>query len=296
MINKIVSITVTYNPDMKTLLSHLNSIEEQVSKIILVDNNSNNIDQIVDVIEHKVSVEIIRQSKNVGLATAQNIGIRAAIESGAEYFILFDQDSVVSSNFVSGLETTYIELIKNGVKVGAVGPSFYDPTDGTIYPPTNYVGPFIRQTTLTSATAVSFLIASGCFVSKSAFMNVGEMKDDLFIDYIDVEWSFRAKKFGYSVFMTNRSSMSHTIGDARKKIFGRTISVHSPLRRYYLIRNSFFMIRQSYIPLGYKVRELVFNGLRFLLSVLFSEKKIETIKYSFYGFFHGIFNRLGPFS
>ena len=60
---------------------------------------------------------------------------------------------------------------------------------------------------------------------------------------------------GFVLFATSSSRMSHLIGDARIRFFGRTISKHSPLRRYYLTRNSFKIVSLSHIPIAYKIRE-----------------------------------------
>ena len=88
--------------------------------------------------------------------------------------------------------------------------------------------------------------------------------------------------------------MAHTVGESRVSILGRTISIHSPLRRYYLIRNSFFMLRQSFIPLGYKFREVCFNFLRFLIGLILSKERKKFIYYAFWGVSDGIAGIFGP--
>lgn len=295
MNEKIHSVTVTFNPVLDVLFNHIYSLKNQVEKLIIVDNGSDNIDDIVSMVNSINNVLLVFQNENVGLAKAQNIGVETSISLGAEYFILFDQDSVVDEYFVTGLKLAYDDLSSKGVLVGAVGPSFYDSVSNDLYPPTKYWGPFIRNVNLGLATSVSFLIASGCFIPKQSFLAIGAMREELFVDYIDVEWSFRARSLGYIVVMTNQAKMSHAIGDSRISIFGRTVSVHSPLRRYFLIRNSFYMLRLSYVSFGYKVREIIFNVIRFVISLIFSANKVQTIRYSAKGFFHGVLNKYGPY-
>ena len=124
--------------------------------------------------------------------------------------------------------------------------------------------------------------------------HIGYMLEDSFIDYIDVEWSLRAKKFGYKLFITSKSSMAHSIGDKRISFFGRTISCHSPLRRYYLVRNSFKMLRLPYVPIGYKIRETIFNILRVLIGFATSTDKKRFTKYTVVAFKDGVSGKFGP--
>lgn len=102
---------------------------------------------------------------------------------------------------------------------------------------------------------------------------VGLMRDELFIDYIDIEWCLRTASNGYSLYAIPDAKMSHTIGDERKLFLGREVSIHSPLRRYYLARNSIYMMRLSYVPIGYKFREAIFSTIRTIMFVACVDKK-----------------------
>ncbi|MFQ2553070.1 glycosyltransferase family 2 protein [Aeromonas caviae] len=286
---KISSVTVTYNPEVDLLVEQLNSLKDQVDFIIVVDNGSINVSDIESIIKNYRAV-LVKINENKGLSYAQNVGIARAIDDGSQYLLLLDQDSILQQNFVKNICDIYIES-----GVGILGPVFYDPNNLELYKGTNYIGPFIRTTKIGRTTDVTYVIASGSFFSTDVFKKVGPMNEELFVDYIDVDWSLRAKMLGYRVAMTNVAKMSHTIGDARIKLFGRTISVHSPLRRYFLVRNSFFMIRQPYIPLGYKIRESIFNFIRVFISLYTSKEKKITLSMSFQGIKDGVRGNYGPY-
>ena len=209
---------------------------------------------------------------------------------GAEYLLLLDQDSVLGSNFISAMSKVYSQY-----SVGILGPSFYDPHTNEFYWGTNYIGPFIKRTQIQEITDVTYVIASGSFFSSEVYKNVGKMEEELFVDYIDVEWALRAKKAGYRVAMTNQASMAHTIGDSRLNLLGRKISIHSPMRRYFLVRNSFFMIRKSYIPIGYKIREVFLNLVRAMISLVVNKDKKKTFAMILYGVIDGVSGKFGPF-
>ncbi|PSW30383.1 rhamnosyltransferase [Photobacterium phosphoreum] len=285
----IISVTVTYNPDCNCLEKQLQSLKNQISTSFVVDNGSSNIEQIEKLV-NKFDYQLIKLDRNMGLSFAQNRGIEAAIRYGADYLLLLDQDSILNDNFVCEMKSVYDKY-----NVGVLGPSFYDPENNQYYPGTNYIGPFIKRTPISIITDVTYVIASGSFFSASVYRAVGKMEEDLFVDYIDVEWSLRAKSLGYKVAMTNTASMSHTIGDSRLNILGRKISVHSPMRRYFLVRNSFFMIRKSYIPTGYKIREVIFNFIRSLISLCVNEDRLLTMKMILSGIKDGLLGRFGPY-
>ncbi|VFS57087.1 rhamnosyltransferase [Leminorella grimontii] len=188
-----------------------------------------------------------------------------------------------------------VSLLIKGESVAAVGPIFYDPISNKLYPATVYCGPFIRRIDPTDIIDATFIIASGCLIRTSVLEDIGLMKGDLFIDYIDVEWSLRAKNMGYRVFISPKAKMAHSIGDRRISVFGRQISVHSPIRRYYLLRNSFYMVRLPYVPFGYKLRESVFNFLRLLFGYFSSENRKDYLYYAYHGIKDGIRGKFGAF-
>jgi rhamnosyltransferase len=65
-----------------------------------------------------------------------------------------------------------------------------------------YKGPFIEQNIPSNKPVeASFLIASGCLISLDVIKNVGYMDEGLFIDYVDVEWSFGLNQWLFCIFL-----------------------------------------------------------------------------------------------
>ena len=281
---KSAAIIVTYNPEIKPLKILVELLGKQVNQIIIIDNNSNNYNELV-FLESKCHV--IYNDTNLGLATAQNMGIKLAIED-ADYLILFDQDSSIPDNYVELQIKCYESLIKKGEMIAAVGPKFTDESSGYVYPATIYQGPFIKRVPVADEPVeATFIIASGCLIPKEVIENVGYMKDIFFIDFVDIEWCMRAKSMGYKSFINPFALMQHNIGDARISIFGRLISLHSDFRKYYIYRNGIFMIKLKYVPFGYKLRLFIFNIIRTILGIITSKDKIATSKVSFKGWIAG---------
>lgn len=291
---KVFSISITYNPDITLLDRQINSLYNQVQCVIIVDNGSLNLDELSEYLLNKQTDTnqnfiIIYNDKNMGLGYAQNIGIKEAIRNDASDILLLDQDSVLKGNFTAELFEARKELQYKNIKVGAIGPIYYSEVTNQVYPITKFWGPFIKRIEpSTKPEEASFLIASGCLINTDVLKDVGLMNEDLFIDCIDVDWSFRAQAKGYKLYASPKAKMMHTIGEKRMNIIGRSIAIHSPMRRYYIFRNSVFLVRSKNIPLGYKLREITFNTLRLIVYFSVSRERLKYLKYSFNGFKDGL--------
>lgn len=289
---KIYAIIVTFNPDISLLGRQLNSLTGQVSSIVLVDNASKNRQSIIDLLLKEFpSAKMIQNDENNGLGCAQNRGIIEAKKTGASDVVLLDQDSVPNVDCISHLIQARSVLQSSNINVGAVGPVYYNEITKNVYPISQYYGPFInRIVPIDKPTKASFLIASGCLINLSDLEEIGFMNEELFIDYIDIEWSFRAQARGFELFAVPNALMIHAIGDNSFAVAGREISNHSPLRRYYLCRNSIRMIKDKNVPFGYKLRELVLNLIRLFMFFVFSNDRSKYLRYSFQGFLDGFKN------
>lgn len=294
---KIAAIIVLYNPNIELLIKQFESVCNQVEDVIYVDNASSNYDDFITAIGNnrkKHNIHIIKNDINMGLGYAHNQGIQEAKKIDAFAVLVLDHDSVLKPNFVYELTNSIKILYKSGVKVAAVGPIYINESTEEQYPITSYVGPFIKRLKPSKLPVeASVLISSGSLIPIDVLHQVGGMNEDLFIDYIDIEWSFRARSKGYKLYAIPSAIMNHQIGDNRISIFGRMVSIHSPLRRYYLSRNSIYMLKCPYVSVGYKLRELTFNALRMLVFALISDNRMLYIKYSLKGVFDGIKGKYG---
>lgn len=299
MASTVFSVSITYNPDIELLDRQIDSLLDQVQCIVIVDNGSRNVEFLKEYLERKQREVnhifiVVYNAKNMGLGYSQNAGIKVAINKGATDVLLLDQDSVLQGGFIKNLIETRAQLEAEHVRIGAMGPVYYNERTNQTYPITKYWGPFIQKLkTKEKAVEVSYLISSGCFISTNVIKDIGLMNEDLFIDCIDIDWSFRAQARGYKLYASPKAIMMHIVGEERLSIGGRSIAVHSPLRRYYLFRNSVFMVRSENIPLGYKVREIVFNTLRLVVYFSVSKDRMKYLKYGISGFRDGLSGKGG---
>jgi rhamnosyltransferase len=105
------------------------------------------------------------------------------------------------------------------------------------------------------------------------------VREELFIDLIDVEWGLRAKSRGYKSFVLPKAMLDHKLGNDKFKIFGMVFPIH--------------LYGKDYISLNWKLIDLVRNIFRFFFYVLLIKPRIHYLKMALLGIFHGLFERMG---
>lgn len=289
----ICTLIVTYNPDMHKLKNLISSLlDVNGVRIIIVDNNSNNISSIKEIGKISNLVKIESLSENKGIAYAQNVGIQYAIEETSEFILFFDQDSVIDSEFIRKLYLDFCELIGRNIKLAAIGPRFIDEKNNFYFPALrlNKFGLIDKFSieNIIEPMEVSVLISSGTLVSVDALKEIGLMREEFFIDFVDTEWCFRALGKGYKIYVSGNAIMKHSIGDETIQLFNFKIPVHSGFRRYYRIRNLFFMWKMPYIPRQLTAKLMVSNIFHQFLLFLLKDKKMDYIKYYYKAVLDGI--------
>lgn len=259
----VTAVIVTYNPEEDLLQRQKVSLAGQVDKIIYVDNNSEST-KLIDSFSGD-NETVIRNPINYGLAKAQNQGIECACQYGADFVLLFDQDSVPPSDFVECLMKCYENQTKIH-HVALVGPAIRNMLRGSVENERGVIfkGMTIKKIPVENATEVTYCIASGSLIPMTALKEVGLMKEELFIDGLDIEWCLRARSNGYKIYQTNNTYLDHCLGDGSTD----RIKSHSPIREYYIMRNSIWMIKQNYFPIGYRVRRLLLPCGRLMQSLV----------------------------
>lgn len=278
---KLISIIISYNPNYSSISNLAEQLTKSCEEVIIIDNNSEQ--ELSKSLLQLSKCIVLRLSDNFGIAFAQNMGIKKAIELGASHILFFDQDSKISNNFVDDLISDYKKISVENTKIAAIGPRFIDENKGFYFPALRFnkhgLIDKISVENISSPVEVSFLISSGTLVSVEALNDIGLMREEFFIDFVDTEWCFRALSKGYKIYMSERAVMKHSIGDDTLKIYKFNIPVHSGFRRYYRIRNLFFMWKMPYIPKVLIVKLMITNFIIQILLFLIKDKKKDYLKF-----------------
>ena len=280
---------MTYNPDLPHLLKFCRELSAQFMEVLFIDNNSANKNEFSELTSLFSNVKIIFNEENIGLATAQNLGVRYAFDMQVPGIVIFDQDSFIEHRFLETMVNDFNTLVADGNNVACIGPSIIDKQSGHRYPISRYRGFFLKRYVLQpdEIAECSYIISSGSLTSIVALKDVGFFLDKLFINYIDVEWCFRAISKKYKVYTTNNVSLIQDVGLYRKSILGREIPVHNPIRRYYASRNSVIMLFLDHVSWGYKLREIVFNPIRVVFDCMIEGNTWLRLNYFFKGLYDG---------
>ncbi len=241
---------------------------------IIVDNASKE--------DFSAPCHLIKLDSNYGIAKAQNRGIKYALRQNAEAIIFFDQDSSIADELF--IKKLYQPILDK--KASITAPVFTDLARGFIYSIVD-IDKHGKRTKYYPAIddapfKVSNVISSGTMVDVQALTEIGYMVDELFIDYVDTEWCLRAYNKGFDILVIPNARMTHSIGDKTLKLGAFYVPKHSPFRRYYRIRNAFYLLRQAYIPKRLAYREISFAIIHQM--ILIAVAKGERLAYisSFY--------------
>ena len=287
----IFSIVVLYKTDLnifkQILAAHLNNF----SNAILVNNS-----QEVSLESLKsTKVTIINNQTNIGLAAALNVGIIEAKKQGAKMVALFDQDSHIPANYSRDM----MQYINNyhGSKPIAVYSSIYH--NHVVDERAKLINfkPFrlIRESVIEDQNYAHphYMITSGSVIPISVFDDVGLMREELFIDFVDIEWCLRARAKGYNIVAINKVIIDHHLGDYAVNIMGHHYPIHSPIRMYYYFRNSIYLYRLGGIDWNWRFVDSSRNLFRFLFYMLFVKNRPTYFKYIIKGYYHGFINKMG---
>jgi len=229
----------TFNPCIDRLEKCLNSIFTQVDKLIVIDNNSGNKFEINNICKEK-NIEVIFLEENLGIAKAQNIVWGLAIENKSEFIIFSDQDTIFPEEAIQKL----VACLRLQPKCAAIAPVFRDinasrPLEYSVNI-FEYPYKFILEDT--DVRIVSHVISSGMVVRNDVVHTVGMNREELFIDWVDSEWCWRAHLKGFNILQTGAVTLEHILGENRIEIGNKKITRHKLFRSYYKIRNAIIIM------------------------------------------------------
>lgn len=289
----ITAVIAAYNPSLDQLIALVMALEAQVSNMVIIDDGSSF--DVKREFERRYSgnkVYFVNSGVNSGIAAAQNVGILHARKLGSDFLVLFDQDSLPDPGMVFRLVDEYSRLKSAGENIAALGPS-YQSSENT--PFRRVVGLRIRRLKCSpgSVVKVDYLIASGCLIPMWVLDDVGLMNEQLFIDYVDIEWGLRASSFGYVSYGVCDAKMAHVIGQSSVTFFGQVFAMHSPSRRYYMTRNGVWLCIYGDFPFSIKFAQLFSLLVRSIFCFLYSKNRLLDARMILKGVRDGLLGRLG---
>ncbi|MGR0320256.1 glycosyltransferase [Agromyces sp. ZXT2-3] len=243
---RVVAVVPTFHPDDR-VVDNLRSLASQVDELIVVDDGTG---PAADVVLRRIGDEIsnsrsIRLDRNSGIARALNVGVRAALEDGADFVVNTDQDTDLPGGYIASCLDTFARANR----VTRVGIVCTDRVNGQPSIPTWYSPEGIGL--------VPEAIQSGFVISRECLETAGLFDERLVIDCVDTEYCLRVRDRGFRIAIAEDTDIAHALGEMVPfRPFGLTLAhrdgghlyqYHSPFRQYYIIRNNIDLVFRNFL-------------------------------------------------
>ncbi len=187
---------------------------------------------------------VVRNPVNGGWAGGNNVGVRYALERGADLVVLLNNDTVVAPDFVARLTAAAAAYPAYGV----LGPviRFMDPphevqTDGCMFNGPARPGFFQRKPVDLTTTAVPTItdvdIVNGCcmMVRADVFCRIGLIDERFFLIHEESDFCLRARRARFRCGILGEALVWHKGSSTFKRTGGRW-------QRYYDARNLYLLL------------------------------------------------------
>ncbi len=246
----IAAVVLNYNTPDDTLLAvlSLRASRRPLDQLIVVDNGPGE-DCERALSPWKDSLGYIRSPGNVGFSGGCNIGIRAALDAGADMVLLVNSDAVLAPDAVERLEHALqaepragmaAPLVVSRAEPGIVGSAgiAYSAATGRM----RHEGFGSRTEDLCEGPARETDVVSGCvmLIRRSVFDAVGLFDERYFYSFEDIEFCLRARRAGHRILLVPQALAYHE--------GHQSIGAASASRLYYAARNH-LLLAQSALPL-----------------------------------------------
>lgn len=233
-------IVLTYNGVDLTLecLRSLAMQDYPNLHVLVLDNAST--DGTPEIVRSQApAVEVLEAGENLGYAGGNNLGMRHALDRGADLLFLVNNDTRLDPHCVAAL----VEEIQKPPVCGAVGPMVYTwdnwqtissaggRVDWAAADAIN-VGAGERDQGQYAARSVDFVNGCGIMVSKAAVERVGLIDERFFMYWEETDWCMRMHEAGLDVRFQPAARMQHKAP--------LTWEQQSPMTLYYMGRNRLF--------------------------------------------------------
>ena len=239
------------NPgDTLACLESLQRVDYASHSVLVVDNGST--DNSVSAIRKRYpDVCLLETGENLGYAGGNNVGIRRALQQGAEYVCILNNDVVVAPGFLGFL----LSALESAADVGVVTPLVLDTgTPGCVWALGARVGRRTANVDRLYAGAdpetvigrepfeVDAASGSAFLVSRGVLEEVGLLDENYFLYFEEIDWCLTVRRAGYRILAVPRSRVWHKVS--------ATLGEKSALIDYYMLRNHLHVVLRHWTGLS----------------------------------------------
>ena len=282
--------------DTLACLESMRHIRYPALKVCVIDNGSTD-GSIEAVREQYPQFEQLLLKENKGYAQGNNDGASHALEQGADYLFILNNDTVVDADCVQIL----VDFAEADKRIGAVGPLMYYFTDNRrIWSAggkmdwkhgscANIGLDEVDQGQYPRPFPVDYIAGTALLVKREVWEKVGPFDRRFFMYWEETDWCTRVRQAGYDLFTVPAAKIWHKISPVQQAA--------SPNIIYYMVRNNLLMLSKArqglefLTPWFFVMKGVLVTALRFLTS----EKKAQGRAYleGAWDFYRGRFGKRG---
>lgn len=250
MKNKIGVVTVTYN-SVDVLAGFIKSLllQKYTNYVLyVIDNDSQ--DHTLEVLNlyqtENLKLVVVRNSINLGVATANNQGIKKAMDDNCDQILLINNDIEFGCelfvDLIAGIQKYDADMVvpkmyyyDNPKKIWFAGGCFLKWKG---YQNKHYGCGEIDNAQYDCDQVISYAPTCCMLIKKEVFLDIGYMDEKYFVYYDDTDFCLRAYKKKYKMYYLHYCSLLH-------KVSSLTGGDQSDFSLRYLMRNRIYYMKKN---------------------------------------------------
>ena len=244
-------------------------------QVIVLDNQST--DGSVEAVRAGYpQVQLLNLEKNLGYAGNNNVGIEAAMQQGADWVLVLNEDTILDPDCLTRL----VEAGEADERTGIVGPLVYHHNEPEVIQSAGVWLDFVWRSIhigqnepdrgqYTDPRQVDAISGCAILVRRQVIEQVGSLDERFFYYWEETEWCVRARKAGWRVVHVPKAKLWHK---GVQRDYKPSLSVS-----YYNTRNRFLLLSKHKAPLR-AWAFAYFETLRSLMSMSVRRKWRDQLK------------------
>ncbi len=260
---RVVIIVLTFNSaqNIRECLASLAALDYPNFEIVVVDNGSTD-DTVYRARTHAPAPTVIVNERNLGYAAGNNVGLQYALDHGAEFALVLNDDVMVAPDLLTHL----VRVAQADPRAALVGPLVYHhSTPDVIQSAGGALGDWtfphrgMNEPDRGQFQRVEPVVwLSGCAILARcrALKTIGLFDPDFFMYWEDVDWCLRARRSGYTVLLVPQAKVWH------KGV--QVTYAPSPRVAYYMARNELYLLAKHHA--GWRVQ--ITSWLKYIRTIV----------------------------
>ena len=212
---RIFAVVLNWNGWRDTLecLKSLQALDYPDLEIVLVDNGSTD-DSVGRLRAQHATLPILETGRNLGFAGGSNVGIRYALQEGADYVWLLNNDTVVAPDALSHMVGT-AEADSTVGLVGSVLRYAHEPARVQAWGGGRVrwlLGIPQHLTDAAAAARSDYIVGASLLIRREVLERIGLLDEGFFLYWEDADFGLRARRAGWRLAVAGDAVVYHKEG------------------------------------------------------------------------------------